>query len=172
MKKLKAILFHFLPNAAHYNFTATVRTVLSNAADIVKTALGDLLQDFINWNNKEFDSLEYLRKNVLTEKIAEVDHRLDRTLVALKAQVHALEYSLTTDIAEAAHRMSIMLSNYGEVYNKPYDEEMATSASSSRSSTTRIRPTSLRWASCHCVPSSTPPSRNFAPSLKNAVRKP
>jgi hypothetical protein len=124
MKKLNAILFHFLPNAAHYNFTAIVRTALENASANVKEALGDLLTQFILWNNKEFAALEWLRKSVLTEKIAEADHRLDRAIVALNAQVHALEYSLTTDIAEAAHRMSLMLNSYGKVYNKPYDEEI------------------------------------------------
>jgi hypothetical protein len=124
MKKLKAILFHFLPNAAHYNFTTIVRTALSNAVDAVKTTLGDLLQEFINLNNEEFALIEWMKKNVLTEKIAEADHRIDRALLALKAQVRALEFSLTIAIAEAAHHVSVMLNSYGKVYNKPYDEEI------------------------------------------------
>jgi hypothetical protein len=123
MKQLKAILFKFLPNAAHYNFTTIARTAFTGAAFNVQNALGDLLTEFIRWNDEEFTALEWLRKSALTEKIAEADHRLDRAIVALKAQVHALEFSLATNVTEAAHRMSLMLSSYGEVYNKPYDEE-------------------------------------------------
>lgn len=124
MKKLIAILFGFLPNAAHFNFCTRVKDVLATAGTTVKTALGALLTDFNGWYDKEFALMEWVRKSVLTEKIAEADVRLDRALVALKAQVHALEYSLTTTIAEAAHRLSIMLNSYGNVYRKPYDEQM------------------------------------------------
>jgi hypothetical protein len=67
--------------------------------------------------------MKWVKRNDLTEKIAEADHRLDRALVALKAQVHALLYSPDTSIAEAAHRVDIMLKNYGHVYDKPYEEQ-------------------------------------------------
>jgi hypothetical protein len=124
MKKLIAILFHFLPNAAHFNYCTRVKSVLATASETVKTALGGLITDFENWCNQEFAQMEWVRKSILTEKIAEADVRMDRALVALKAQVHALEYSLTTTIAEAAHRLNIMLNSYGKVYRKPYDEQM------------------------------------------------
>jgi hypothetical protein len=124
MKKLKAILLKFLPNAAHYNYTTRVREVLAGASQAVKDALGTLFATFIIWNDRELAQMEWVKKSELTEKIAEADHRMDRALLALKAQVHAMEFSLTTSIAEAAHRLSIMLDGYGTVYRKPYDEQV------------------------------------------------
>ena len=124
MKKLIAIRFRSLPNAAHFNYCQRVRDVLTTAEDAVKTALGTLIPEFNDWYDKEFALMEWVRRSVLTGKIAEADARIDRALLALKAQVHALEYSLTAPVAEAAHHLGMMLNSYGHVYRKPYDEQM------------------------------------------------
>jgi hypothetical protein len=123
MKKLKALLFKFLPNAAHYNFCMQVGVALSSASDAVKAALGALIGQFNTWLAKETALMEWVKKSTLTKQIAEADHRMDRALVALNAQVRALEYSTSANVAEAAHEVNNMLRNYGKVYVKPYEEQ-------------------------------------------------
>ena len=123
MKKFKVIMFRLLPNGAHYEFCSWVSTKLAAAGAAVKTALGALITQFNSWLDKEKALMAWVRKSALTAKIAEADHRLDQALVALKAQVHALEYSLVPADAEAAHRLGIMLRSYGKVYNKSYDDQ-------------------------------------------------
>jgi hypothetical protein len=123
MKKFKSLLFKYLPNAAHYQFCMQVSNGLSTAGEIVIAALGDIPGRFGGWLDKETALMEWVKKSALTARIAEADNRLDHALVALNAQVHALEYSLTPDTAETAHEVMLMLKNYGRVYSKPYEEE-------------------------------------------------
>jgi hypothetical protein len=123
MTKFKALLFKFLPNAAHYHFCSQVSKALAAAGEAVLTALGGIPARFNAWLDKEFALMEWIKRNLLTERIAEVDHRMDQALVGLNAQAHAQEYSPMPDRAEAAHEIRIMLRNYGKVYSKPYEEQ-------------------------------------------------
>jgi hypothetical protein len=122
MKKLRALSFRSLPNAAHFGFCTHVSDVLSKAGAALLTALDDLPAQFNAWLNREWAQMEWLRKSAITAQIAEANRRIDRALVALGTQVRALEYSPAPNIAEAAHKLHLMLKNYGNVYNKPYDE--------------------------------------------------
>jgi hypothetical protein len=123
MKKIKSILFRTLPNAAHYNFCVQVSDMLSTAGTAVLAALGEFPARFHAQLDKESALMAWVKKSAFTAEIAAADHRIDRALVAFNALVRAKEYSLTPDIAEAAHRMRIMCRNYGTLYNKSYDEE-------------------------------------------------
>jgi hypothetical protein len=123
MKKFRTLLFKYLPNAAHYQFCARVSDVLSTAGVTVITALGDTVERFNRWLAKETALMEWIRKNVFTAQISEADRRMTHALVALNAQVHALEYSSASGFAEAAHEVMLMLKNYGKVYRKPYEAQ-------------------------------------------------
>lgn len=123
MKKFKSLLFRILPNAAHFNYFSQVSIHLSAAGSAVLAALGDLTAQLNMWLNKETALMEWVKKSILTGQIAEADHRVDQALVALNAQVHAMEYNPVPAKAEAAHGLKIMLKNYGSVYSKPYEEQ-------------------------------------------------
>ena len=121
MKKLKSLLFNWLPNAAHYNFFMSLAYAPASAA--VKAALGALNQELGVWLAKASALMDWVKRSVLTAQIAEADHRMDQALVALNAQVRAQTYNHTADIATAAHDIYVMLKNYGRVYTKPYEEQ-------------------------------------------------
>ncbi|MDR1680902.1 MAG: DUF6261 family protein [Prevotellaceae bacterium] len=124
MPTLLTALFKTYPNAAHYRYCTRVKAVLGASADAVKTKLGPLLTEFNAWQAKEFDLMEWVRRSVLTEKIAAADRRADEALVSIRSMVRALEYSLTPAVATAAHQVNNMLQNYGKVYKKPYNEQI------------------------------------------------
>jgi hypothetical protein len=123
MTKFRALLFKSLPNAAHFNYCSQVGIELSNATAAIVAALGALVAEFNSWLAKETALMEWVRKNELTAKIAEADNRMSHALVAIRALVRFHEYSPTPAIAEAAHRVHLMLRNYGYVYTKPYEEQ-------------------------------------------------
>jgi hypothetical protein len=123
MTKFKALLFKFLPNAAHYHFCSQVSINLSAAGEAVITALGDIPARFNAWLAKATALMEWIKRSLLTERIAEVDHRMDQALMGLNAQAHAQEYSPMPDRVEAAHEVRIMLRNYGSIHRKPYEEQ-------------------------------------------------
>jgi hypothetical protein len=66
----------------------------------------------------------WVRKSILTEQIYNADKRVDNALTAIRSQVRALEFSVNTSIKQAATRVYIMLNNYGDVANKPYEQQI------------------------------------------------
>jgi hypothetical protein len=123
MAKIKSLSFKHLPNAAHYGYCVHVSEQLSAAGATVLAALGDLPAQFNAWLDKESALMEWVRKSVLTAQIAGADRRVGKALVALNAQVRALQRSITPGVADAAHAVCLMLKNYGKVYIKPYDAQ-------------------------------------------------
>jgi hypothetical protein len=123
MAKFKALLFKFLPNEAHYNFCDRVSSVLAAGGTTIATVLGALLNEFNAWLAKEKALIEWVKRSLLTAKIAEADHLQDQALVAFSAYVRALLHSLDADVAEAAQAIANMLRNYGKVYSKPYEDQ-------------------------------------------------
>jgi hypothetical protein len=94
---------------------------ITNSPSVILAALGTLRTQFDTWLTEETALLNWVRKDSLTEKIEDANHWMDRGLSALNAQVHVQEYSPTLTVAEAAHRVHIMLKNYGDLHSKPYE---------------------------------------------------
>jgi hypothetical protein len=96
---------------------------IGSSPSVIITALGALVGQFNSWLAEEKAAMDWVRKDVLTKKIADANHRMDLALTALKAQVHAQELRVVQSMAEAAHRIYVMLSGYGNVNAKPYEEQ-------------------------------------------------
>jgi hypothetical protein len=121
--KLFALIFKYLPNEAHYRFFGKVIRELAQAGSGVIKILGDLVTELNDWYVKEKACIAWYRKNALTAKIADADHRLDNALVGMLAQINAMRHNVNSEIAEAAERLYIMLKSYGRVASKPYLQE-------------------------------------------------
>jgi hypothetical protein len=67
--------------------------------------------------------MDWIRKSVLTEKIAEADREVDRVLVGINSIVDSGRHSSTPAIKDAAERLYTMLKNYGRVSSESYDDE-------------------------------------------------
>jgi hypothetical protein len=118
--KISALYFRLMPNAAHYNYFTHVRKLLDNAAPEVKIALGDLLPSFNEWQAKEDQAIEWVRKSALTSLIVESFRRVEQILVGFSSQIRGMEYDPKPAVATAAHRIHLMLKNYGRVCRKAY----------------------------------------------------
>lgn len=124
MTKFKSVPFRYLPNSVHWDYCMTVSKALADAPPALLAALGTLPAEFDRWLEVETALMNWVAKSYLTEEIATAARRMNRALVALKAQVRSRRFSLAPDIAEAAYRVYIMLKNYGWVYLKSYGERL------------------------------------------------
>ena len=123
MAKLKSVLFSVLPLAAHCRFLTRVSAEI-NVSFVIISALGQWWTQFSTWLTEEKKVEDYVRKSALTELIENADKRLDRALTSIRAQVHALTYSLATYTAEAANRVAIMLADYKNVNKEAYEKQV------------------------------------------------
>jgi hypothetical protein len=78
---------------------------------------------FDAWLAKEEAVIQWIRKSVLTEQIAEAARQIDRLLTGINAIVMASLHSSSAVITDAAHKVRIMLKQYGRISRKSYDEE-------------------------------------------------
>ena len=123
--KFKSIPFRYMPGRSHCSYCQTVSEALSEAPPELLASLGTLPDEFNKLLAVEIRLANWVRKSNFTEKIAETGHRMDKTLVAIKLQVCALQHSPAPDIAGAAYRINIMLKNYGRIYRKPYSGKIS-----------------------------------------------
>jgi hypothetical protein len=123
MKKLVSLKFKSLPFSAHYDFFMKLSLILSSSGDTLKIAVAGLMDDFNSWLAKEDAVIQWIRKSVLTDKIADADGQIDRLLVGINSVVKAFIHSTIPDAMAAANRVQIMLNQYGRVTRESYDEE-------------------------------------------------
>jgi hypothetical protein len=123
MKKLFALYFKQLPFSAHYDFFMKLSVLLASAGNALKAAIAALMTDFDAWLTKEDAVMQWIRKSILTEQIAEADHQIDRLLAGINAVVTASLHSSSSAITDAAHKIQTMLKQYGHVSRESYDEE-------------------------------------------------
>jgi hypothetical protein len=101
-----------------------VSNEIANSPSSLTSILGTLPQEFNADLNIEKAIEDWIKKSVLTEKIAEADRRMDRAITALRAQVRAQGYITNTTIADAAQRVYTMLMDYENISRKPYENQV------------------------------------------------
>ena len=122
MVKITALHFAALPNAAHFTFFTKLSAQIE-ASPAVKAALSAQMPIFDSLLESEWENMDWVKKSEYTDLIKVADKRVDAALSGLKAQTVAAQHSLQPEIAAAANRMLILLNNYGNVAQKPYQEE-------------------------------------------------
>jgi hypothetical protein len=69
--------------------------------------------------------LDIIRGSKYTRMMAEKDHARDQTLKGFIAAVKAMHHHFDVNVREASHRVSNVFNHYGNIANRPYDEETA-----------------------------------------------
>jgi hypothetical protein len=123
MKKLFVLNFKLLPFPAHFDFFMKLSSLLASSGDALRASVEPLMNDFNAWLAKEDAVMQWIRKSVLTEQIAEADRQIDRLLVGINAIVKAALHSSLSAIVDAAQKVHIMLKQYGRISRESYDEE-------------------------------------------------
>jgi hypothetical protein len=124
MKKIKAIYFEHLRNEAHYEFL-WIFSHLVDEYQQVRALLAALYDAFLVLLATEKKLLDAARASVLTQQIADADHRVDRAVAGIKATVNAARHALDAAVAEAARVLYVRLREFGNIRGKAYEEESA-----------------------------------------------
>ncbi|MDR2765285.1 MAG: DUF6261 family protein [Tannerella sp.] len=124
MIKLVSAIFRSYPNEAHFKIFDRITDELKKSGQAVQTATATHTPELYDWFAKETACIAWYRKSSLTALIADADNRLDRALIGMSAQVNAARYSPDHTVAAAAENLHIMLHSYGQVFKKPYLQEM------------------------------------------------
>jgi hypothetical protein len=121
---LENIIFHDLPNSAHYDYCGWVSEVLGNSGSVLKNAVTPArISQYNALLAIEAALMRWTYKSVLTAKIAESDHELDRALAAISTYVQTAAYSDDPLIVAAAERLRVMLRGFGRVSKKAYNAQ-------------------------------------------------
>ncbi|MDR1680463.1 MAG: DUF6261 family protein [Prevotellaceae bacterium] len=96
---------------------------LAAAGNALKTAVAPLMPEFNAALTLEDAVMQWVRKSVLTARIAEADQTVDRVLVGINAIVQASLHASSATVVAAAERVHIMLKEYGNVAREAYNEE-------------------------------------------------
>jgi hypothetical protein len=121
---IKKINLGRLRNEAHFQFlTAFIALVDKFVA--IKVKIADLFELLLGLFAKEDLVVDFITKSDHTGKIAEANHRLDRTLVGFGEIIRGALHHFDPNVAEAAQSLLNRLKSYGKIISKSYDEEIA-----------------------------------------------
>jgi hypothetical protein len=122
--KISRIYLEELRNEAHYQFLVALITIIVGFPAIAGK-LGELFGLLQRLFAKEDEVVDFIRKSDYSAKIADADQRLDKAVVGFSRTVRGALYHFRPEVAEAAKSLKNLLSVYGNLIRKNYDEEVA-----------------------------------------------
>ena len=121
---INKIKFTQLRNEAHYEFLVVFNSLLNKFA-AVRSLVNAFLTTFTQLLEKEKQLVDAAKKSPLTEKLAEADRRIDRDVTAIREAIRSAMHHFNASIAEAAKQLNVRLKDFGNIREKPYEEESA-----------------------------------------------
>jgi hypothetical protein len=122
--EIKKIRFGHLRNEAHYEFLVVLNNLFTKFP-YVAGLINLFYQIFMSLLEKESQLVDAARKSPLTELLANADKRIDRDVFSIRGIVKAAMNHFNQAVAEAARQLEIRLKDFGNVSQKPYEEESA-----------------------------------------------
>jgi short-subunit dehydrogenase involved in D-alanine esterification of teichoic acids len=124
MKKTRKIYLHNLRNEEWFNFFTEFKTIIEKFSPeklkILKTfAVFSSLYILVD------GIIEKIRKNRMTAQISELDKQRDTTFRGLVRTIDSYTYHFDMTKQAAAKNLDPVLSHYGNLADKPYNEETA-----------------------------------------------
>jgi hypothetical protein len=124
MLKINSLKFSHLRNEAHYEFLLIMLRLLDSFPE-VKTLIAALYATFLSLLQLEKKLLDAARVSVYTQKLADLDLRIDNDVAGIKASINAALHNLSPAVVEAAHQLQVRLKEFGDIKTKSYEEESA-----------------------------------------------
>jgi uncharacterized FlaG/YvyC family protein len=121
---IKKIRFTYLRNEAHYEFLVVVLNLLLKFPR-VQNVVKPFYQPLIELVELEKHLVDAARKSIYTQKIADMDERIDRDIAGIKAAIVSARHHFDPDVEEAAQNLYYRMKNFGNIKGKPYEEESA-----------------------------------------------
>ena len=115
-----------LRNEEHFMLMTDVHELLDAAPEAVTAALtAARLEAFAALVRREDAALEQIRKNMLTDDIANADLVRDNLFQAIRLKVQAYAYSNVDTHVKASAAVQAVIDHYGDFRRKSYNEESA-----------------------------------------------
>ena len=121
---IRRIKFKQLRNEAHYEILVVVNSLLSKFP-AVKALISVFYTLFTQLLEQEKQLVDATKKSPLTGKLAEADKRIDRDITAIRDAIRSAMNHFNASIADAAKQLNIRLKDFGNIRDKPYEEESA-----------------------------------------------
>ncbi|MDR1561795.1 MAG: DUF6261 family protein [Dysgonamonadaceae bacterium] len=123
--KIRKIRAEHFRNETHFQYISLAQKLISSNPAIVNI-VADRMGEFNTEVELESKLVDTVRSSPYTEKLEELDKRLDRAIVGLNATIEADLHHYNPQIVEAAKRLSLRMKSFrGEIENKPYEDESA-----------------------------------------------
>ncbi|MDR3329040.1 MAG: DUF6261 family protein [Prevotellaceae bacterium] len=122
--KIKAIIFSYLRNEAHLEFLLVFRSLLERFPD-ARALVEMLCAPFAQLLALEQKLVDAARASNFTQLLADVDHRVDRDIAAIKAAIRSAQHHFDPAVAEAARELHDRMKSFGDIKAKAYEEESA-----------------------------------------------
>ena len=91
----------------------------------VKALISVFFTPFTQKLDAEKKLVDAAKKSPLTEKLADADKRIDRDITAIRDAIKSAMNHFNTAIADAAKQLYARLGDFGNIRDKPYEEESA-----------------------------------------------
>jgi hypothetical protein len=118
------IRFAHLRNEAHYEILVVFDSLLTKFP-AVKSLITLFYTLFLQLLNREKLLVDAAKKSPLTEDLVDADKRIDRDTVAMRDAVKSAMNHFTPAIAKAGKELYIRMKDFGNIREKPYEEESA-----------------------------------------------
>jgi hypothetical protein len=122
--KIKRLRLNRLRNEEWYNFFTEFKTFVETKYPDVKD-IEQLFTVLMTLYGNADETLEQIRKNNLTSSIEHLDEVRDNAFYGLSGTVNTALRHYDTNKRDAAERIVILLDHYGNIAEKPYNEETA-----------------------------------------------
>jgi hypothetical protein len=122
--EIKKIAFKDLRGEAHYEFMVVLDNLLNKFYSVM-TLVAMFYSKFTELRQKESQLIDAAKKSSLTERLADVDKRIDDDVFVINNIVKAMMRHFNAATAEAARELNIRLKNFGNIRQKSYKEESA-----------------------------------------------
>lgn len=121
VKKSRTIL---LRNEEHFQFETDFKNLVERFTPATLT-VETLYAAFLLEYNKESEAINVIRKSDQTELLETRDYKRDQSYNGMRKDVLAKLLHFNKEVVAAAARLAIVFDQYGDVANKPYNEETA-----------------------------------------------
>jgi hypothetical protein len=121
---IKRIDFSHLRNEAHYEFLVVFDSLLTKFAK-VKALVNVFYTFFTQLLAREKQLVDASRKSLLTGDLADADNRIDRDIASMRGAVKSAMNHFTPAVAKAGKELYIRMKEFGNIREKPYEEESA-----------------------------------------------
>lgn len=120
--EIQPLHLSILRNEEHYQFNIDFSNLVTNysAATLGITVLYPAYQAALAVETK---SLDIVRGSATTDDLADIDTQRDSTFIGLDSSVKSMLFHFDATTKAAAMRIKKLLDTYGDVAEKPYDQE-------------------------------------------------